>query len=389
MKSFQLSLLIAVVFVAGAASAGDYIIVGWNDLGMHCSNKDFSTMVVLPPYNVIYSQVIKVGDVDRMPELATTGLRITYSIPGNTYSVGKTNFWDYEDKLFGVELEPNIGLTMAGLSGELLAEEDHFHMDGIPITPYTDADLENEDPFQLILLSLYNEAGDVLATTEAVIPVSNEINCVSTECHASQESILVDHSERAGLDPADKPFLCASCHSSNALGTKGKEGVRSLSEAVHSGHGELTDDCFQCHPGPKTQCFRGVMKDKHDLVCQDCHGSVTEVGASIAGGRNPWLQEPRCGNDDCHGSDYAEEPGKLFRMSRGHGGLFCEACHGEPHAIVPSGEPRDNVQNIAIQGYAGILDKCEVCHGVMPDGPGPHGMVVSIEVPEVEDVGRD
>jgi len=98
------------------------------------------------------------------------------------------------------------------------------------------------------------------------------------------------------------------------------------------------------------------------------------VGESISNGRVPWLQEPSCGATQCHGPNYAEEPGKLFRQSRGHGGLFCSACHGEPHAILPSSQANDNAQNIALQGYAGTLNKCEVCHGVVPTGAGPHGI---------------
>jgi len=27
----------------------EYIVIAWNDLGMHCSNKDFSKMAILPP----------------------------------------------------------------------------------------------------------------------------------------------------------------------------------------------------------------------------------------------------------------------------------------------------------------------------------------------------
>ena len=160
MKSLRLIVLVAVVLVAGSAPAEDYIVIGWNDLGMHCSNMDFSTMVVLPPYNVVYAQAIKVGDATRMPEVVTAGLRVTYSIPGNTYSVGKTNFWDYEDKLFGVNLEPNIGLTGVGLSGDMVAAEDHFHVEGIPITPYTDADLENVWIFENFFDDEFAEFGD-------------------------------------------------------------------------------------------------------------------------------------------------------------------------------------------------------------------------------------
>jgi hypothetical protein len=67
----------------------------------------------------------------------------------------------------------------------------------------------------------------------------------------------------------------------------------------------------------------------------------------------------------------------LFHTSKGHGGLFCSACHGSPHAIVPTGNPRDNVQNTALQGHAGTLWDCSVCHGYYPSAPGPHGIVVT------------
>jgi hypothetical protein len=116
------------------------------------------------------------------------------------------------------------------------------------------------------------------------------------------------------------------------------------------------------------------MKTEHNFTCQDCHGSVRDVGESISSGREPWFDEPSCGAPQCHGPNYAEEPGTLFRESRGHGGLFCSACHGEPHAIVPSGNDRDNVQNVELQGYAGTLNSCVVCHGVTPAGAGPHGI---------------
>ena len=89
--------------------------------------------------------------------------------------------------------------------------------------------------------------------------------------------------------------------------------------------------------------------------------------------RRPWIDEPRCG--DCHGSQFAENPGKLFRQSTGHGGLYCEACHNSSHAILPSTQPRDNMQVIALQGFAGTLQDCAVCHGnAVPPGPGPHGL---------------
>ena len=71
-------------------------------------------------------------------------------------------------------------------------------------------------------------------------------------------------------------------------------------------------------------------------------------------------------------------PNTLYRNSNnGHGGLYCESCHTSPHAILPSREERDNRQNVALQGYAGTLTECYVCHGVLPSSPGPHGFYPS------------
>jgi hypothetical protein len=375
MRIVSIVVAVSVLAIGSSLFSQDYIIIGWNDLGMHCSNKDFSTLVVLPPYNNVTAQVIRVGDAFTSPFIVTSDLHVTYEIPGNTYSVGKTNFWDYEDQIFGVSLSPNIGLTGNGLSGNMTAEGDHFIVTGVPITPYQDADLINEDPFQLGLLRLYDLSEQLLASTLPVVPVSNEINCVGSNCHVSEQAILNQHAGEAGFDPNNKPVLCASCHASNALGAAGNPDLPSLSEAIHKQHGERTDDCYKCHPGPNTQCLRDVMSTQHDMICQDCHGNVTQVGESISSGRVPWLQEPSCGS--CHGTNYAEEPGKLFRQSRGHGNLYCSACHGSPHAILPSRVERDNVQNVALQGFSGTLRKCATCHGVTPSGAGPHGLMAS------------
>ena len=141
--------------------------------------------------------------------------------------------------------------------------------------------------------------------------------------------ILNEHEEEGGFNPNNTPILCAECHSSNALGTPGTPGLPSFSQVIHSKHGGETNDCYKCHPGPNTQCFRDVMHAS-GMICQDCHGSVSNVGKSIANGREPWLEEPRCGATACHGSNYAEEPGKLFRQSKGHGGMYCSTCHGSP-----------------------------------------------------------
>lgn len=337
-------------------------------------------MCILPPYNNQSAHVIQVGDQANWPVVmdpATSSITMNYSIPGNTWSgsatlLDKTNFWFYAFHIFGVTLQPNVGLTGLGLTGAMADSNNFFHAQGIPLTPYLDNNLTVPDPYQLTLIEAKDASNQVIATTQSVITVSNEINCVSSGCHSSEMSILNAHETVPGFNIANKPILCATCHSDNALGMPGQSGVPPFSQVIHQKHGSLTNDCYKCHPGPNTQCFRDTMKTK-GLTCQTCHGSVSNVGNTIENGRNPWLEEPQCGATACHGSNYAEEPGKLFRQSKGHGGLICSTCHGSPHAIQTSQNARDNVQNIALQGHAGTLRECVVCHGYTPAAPGPHG----------------
>lgn len=369
---------ITLIFIGiNASFAQNYIVIAWNDLGMHCANQDFSTLCVLPPYNNLYAQVVKVagtGGGEDDPELVTGQITVKYEVPGNTYSVGKTNFWTYAKQLFGVQLQDNIGLKGKGLTGSMDANTNYFVAEGIPITPYTDANLTVEDPFQLATVTVFNSNNVKIATTQNVIPVSNELTCIQSGCHSSEQQMLDFHNTLSGTNIVDKPVLCASCHSSNALGTPGTTGVKSLSEAMHGKHGDFTDNCYNCHPGPKTQCYRDTMSMR-GFVCQTCHGSAKNVATTIANGRKPWLEEPRCGDSKCHGSNFSEQSGKLFRQSKGHGGLYCSACHGSPHAVVPSRVARDNQQNIALQGMSGTLRDCRVCHGKYPDEAGPHGIM--------------
>jgi hypothetical protein len=105
----------ALLAASPLARAEEYILLGWNDLGMHCSNKNFSKVVVLPPFNNVRAQLLRKAE-GQSPVVLTAGYTVAYSIPGNTYSVGKTDFWTYAQQLFGLAqpLPPNIGLTGNG-----------------------------------------------------------------------------------------------------------------------------------------------------------------------------------------------------------------------------------------------------------------------------------
>lgn len=196
----------------------------------------------------------------------------------------------------------------------------------------------------------------------------------------------------------------------------------------------LNQTCYQCHPGKETKCLRGAMFNG-GMVCQDCHGNMKQVGNDFtinmsanqpypSGAdltkRVPWADEPRC--QSCHTGDAVDNLNNapdvipssdgirllrayrtndpdakpiiafnkrfaenqvgdktiLYRLSKGHQGVFCEACHGGTHAEWPNANPaaNDNIAAMQLQGHTGTIIECSTCHtgtlGATLEGP--HGM---------------
>jgi len=353
------------------------VVISYNDLGMHCMNQDFSEFMILPPFNTLHAQVILRSGVH--PQIVTNGVTVSYSIPTNTHSWDKTNFWVWCPDLLGVSLPDDIGLTGNGLWGTMTPTAwGDWCATGIPITPINDAGLE--DPYNLATVVVSAGARE-LARTHAVVPVSWEISCWL--CHNGSDapaSVLDAHDRLHGTSlysrytDQGKPVLCGGCHQQPELGAlaPGTPGVTTLSGAMHTAHASRMDDvlammpggvsCYACHPGMETQCLRDVHYQKN-MTCVDCHASMEGVGSPD---RRPWVDLPSCGG--CHhkpGSQY-EQSGTLYRNSKGHGGVYCEACHGTPHAVTPTVVQADNIQAIELQGHAGAISDCTVCHLVKP-----------------------
>lgn len=373
---------------SASANLGDYVVLGWNDLGMHCYNRDFQDLAVLPPYNTLWAQVIKRGDP---PEIVTQGVRVEYYFPDNTFSAGKSNFWTYAQDLFNLPepLPDNIGLTGKGLAGDMEVKSDHFVAEGIPLTEYTDSDPTTRYPYQLAEIVAYDaSSNNELASLTVVAPVSTEMRC--DYCHDDggvenistgrvETNILTLHDKQnddeypdayPGLLMDNRPVLCADCHASNALGKEGVYGIPSLSRAMHEKHaGKVNNDltgCYNCHPGPTTQCLRDVMSTDHNMDCIDCHGNMENVAQNP----QPWLMEPTCGQSGCH-TDITQDAA-LYRNSKEHGGIYCAACHDSPHAIAPSREANDSLKFFQLQNANGPINTCTVCHLTMPESGGPH-----------------
>jgi hypothetical protein len=402
-----------------------HAVIAWNDLGMHCvDGKDYSVFSILPPYNNLHAQVVRRDVMGN--KLVTSGISLTYEAVAdaagsiNTSSYRKTNFWSWAQQLFGASPANDVGLTgnptptRAPAAMTYSAAENGWQANGIPVTPYDDAGAKNFYP--MVKVVARDAAGQVLASTSVVLPVSDEMSCKG--CHAStsgddaarpaagwvndavdpekdwKKNILRLHDDKvpgaiaiAGKQAsyshatllasaeAGQPILCAACHQSNALGTPQVGRIPPLTTAVHARHANVIDPvthaaleadttrsaCYQCHPGSVTKCLRGVMGNATDangkplIDCQSCHGPMSSVARS---GRAGWLDEPTCQN--CH--DRAAAGGAFTRFTS----VFASGT--TPRATIDRlFATRDNVPTAgkslyrASTGHGGL--QCEACHG--------------------------
>ncbi len=408
-------------------AAGAWTLIGWNDLGMHCMDADYSVFSILPPYNTIHAQLL-----DPSGDLVTSpgGITVTYEAVAdpdgsiNTTSAGKTGFWDWVGDLFGVALAVDEGLAGSDMPGATNTPQpmhfedalDWFTAEGIPLTPYDDAHDKNYYP--LMRLVARDGSGQVLATTRIVLPVSDEMTCIS--CHGSGSApaampsggwigdadperdyrlnILLLHDDLEGGSPtfddalatagynalglyatvtADgTPILCDSCHASNALPGTGMAGIPALTRAVHTGHAAAIDPrngmtldssdnraaCYTCHPGSETRCLRGAMGNavasdgSLAMQCQSCHGSMSRVGAADRAG---WFDEPVC--QSCHTGTATHNNGRIRYTSVFSSSGDVRVAVDHTFATDPD-TPAPGVSLFRFStGHGGV--QCEGCHG--------------------------
>lgn len=100
---------------AAPASNMSYVILAWNDLGMHCDQDDYSYFGVLPPFNTLHAQIFRRGGEE--PNLVTSGVSVSYYFPKKTNSALHTNFWTYAPQ-FGWNVPTNVGITGTPLAGK-------------------------------------------------------------------------------------------------------------------------------------------------------------------------------------------------------------------------------------------------------------------------------
>ncbi|MFH1215077.1 MAG: cytochrome ubiquinol oxidase subunit I [Pseudomonadota bacterium] len=390
-----------------------YVLLAWNNLGMHCISDSSDFWSLLPPANDIYAQLIRRGET---PEVITDKVTLTYRVePGFENPADHVSFWKTAPAIFGKKLPRNIGLSGNGLSGEMQSHDGVYIADLIPVVPYPDGG--GFMPYPLFTIEARdNDTGELLAATKVVAPTSTEMGC--RNCHGGEwrvdgragfsattaRDILATHDKLSGTDlltlaEEGTPMLCQNCHADPVLNAEGGPSVLALPAAIHGFHanyltGRGAEACAACHPASPTgatRCSRGIHDTKHQ-DCTHCHGTLEDHALSLlkaehlagkskaavlmkhltprmvssivnVNPRTPWLNEPDCMT--CHVayekpvvvSSYnvwTKSGADLYRNRKDDSGsIYCAACHGSPHAIYPSenpyGQNRDVIQPMQYQ----------------------------------------
>jgi len=394
----------------------EYVILAWNDLGMHCISDNDKYWSFLPPANTLWAQVIKRGE---KPEIITGGIKLSFEVEeGFKHPEKHVPFWEYAEKVFGADLPEGQGLTGNYVDGDFHVNDavGAFVAEFIPVVPYKDDGSFN--PYPVFTVNAKDENGRILASTKVVAPTSTEMGC--RNCHGggwrvnnfsgvadeTAINILRAHDDLSSTNlleeaMAGKPALCQSCHSDPAVGAPGKEGVINFSAAIHGFHANYLvgldhEACMLCHPARptgNTSCSRG-RHNTSNLTCINCHGTMEDHGMALVKNeldkieatrlvanlegryvkkladmspRVPWLMEPDCQN--CHTNfDIKNQktipvsfnqwvPGfsALYRNKADNHGVMCAGCHGSPHAIYPAvNKYTEDLDNLQPLQYMGL-----------------------------------
>ena len=420
-----------------AVAATNYTVVGWNNLGMHCMDSDYSVFSVLPPFNTINAQLVR--GINGTAAVFTNDITITYQAVAdaagsiNTTSRGKGNFYEYMGSIFGATLPVDAGLPVPDPPGiiyhmpgtnnvpQAMTPETGFNWFvayGIPIFPTDDSGKPNQYPMMRLVAS--NSLNQILATTDIVLPVSDEMNCKL--CHLSGSgpaarpiagwvndanpgrdyrlNILRLHDERqwtnhaalyaaalasnnfnsAGLYATvvvDKaPFICAACHKSEALPIPQLLGIPQLTTAVHGHHAAVIDPrnsltldaennrvgCYTCHPGSVTRCLRGAMgkavNPADGSMAMQCQSCHGNMSAVGDAGRTGWFEEPNC--QGCHTGNALKNSGQIRYTS-----VFTNGVPRVPATNQFATTPDMPLAGLSLYrfsaGHGGV--KCSGCHG--------------------------
>ncbi|MEI6787470.1 MAG: hypothetical protein WCL49_03215 [bacterium] len=380
MRSFLVSVfLLGMTAVSPAAT--NWTVTGWNNLGMHCLDSDYSVFSILPPYNTINAQIIMATNGIAWIVTNNAAYAVTYHAVAdadssiNKSSIGKDNFWAYVNPLFGASPLPDAGLavqwptsfSMPGVSNTPQAmgyehNQNWFVAYGIPIMAYDDAGKPNQYP--MMRLTAKTTGGTALATADIVLPVSDEMDC--KRCHLS--NTLADPKDpRVAAKPAAGWFFNPHQGSDYRLNILRLHDERQATNSVYAA-------ALAARGFSPAGLFATVTLSNRTILCASCHLSEALPGSGSAGippltaavhGHHANVIDPRNGLTlDASGNRmacYSCHPGSVTRCLRGAMGkavaadgsmeMQCQSCHG-------------TMSTVGSTNRVGWLNEptCQACH---------------------------
>ncbi len=204
------------------------------------------------------------------------------------------------------------------------------------------------------------------------------------QCHPGQRTDCL----RGAM--ADGGMLCQDCHGDmNQVGSDFSDFVSPSNPGDFRLAGDFYTNpdtlrmpwanepgCGSCHTGDANDNMRGTpgtVNAADDLIRLVQAYLDTDVKATPIVPTNKRFAENVVASTD----PGAGNP-MLYRVSTGHEGVFCEACHGATHGIWPNKNPlaNDNVASMQLQGHTGTIAECSTCHegDLGSNLDGPHGL---------------
>jgi hypothetical protein len=344
-------------------AATNWVVTGWNNLGMHCLDSDFSVFSILPPYNTINAQII--ASTNGYAWIVTDGSAygVTYHAVAdadnsiNKTSIGKGNFWTYISPIFGVNPPPDTGLAvqwptpfaMPGVANvpQAMGYESSgnwFVAYGIPIMAYDDVGKPNQYP--MMRLTAKTSGGPALATADIVLPVSDEMDC--RKCHLSN-TFTNPADPRVAAKPAAGWFFTPN------PGTDYRLNILRLHDERQAGKPQYVS-ALATRGFSASGLFNTVTLSNHPILCASCHLSEALPNSGLGGirpltaavhGRHAGVVDPRNGmtlnSANNRVACYSCHPGTVTRCLRGAMGkavapdgsmeMQCQSCHGSISAV--------------------------------------------------------
>ena len=150
----------------------DYVLLAWNNLGMHCISDSDPYWILLPPANDLYAQLVRKGE---RPQIITEGVTLHYRVEkGFENSSKHVRFWEFAESLLGKKLPLNTGVSGNPVTdGEMELNEKlkAFEATLVPVVPYPDDGSFNPYPLYTVE-AVDKKTGKILATGRFVAPTS-------------------------------------------------------------------------------------------------------------------------------------------------------------------------------------------------------------------------